>query len=77
MLGGKINSTKRARIMSNGIHVGYKKLILKYLDEDREIGAMKIKIKIENGLKNQSIKLPARLMPQLSKVYILSLLLFV
>ena len=47
-------------------NVGYKKLILKYLDEDREIGAMKIKI--ENGLKNQSIKLPARLMPQLSKV---------
>jgi hypothetical protein len=35
MLIGKDNSTKKAKIIANGIHIGYKKLILSYLDDVR------------------------------------------
>ena len=62
--------TKRANIMANGIHIGYKKLILTYLDENNEIGAFKISRKLNKGLAKGSIKLPPILKPSLDRVCI-------
>ena len=40
------NASRKVRIMSNGIHIGYKKLFLQLLDEDQELSAMKMQVKV-------------------------------
>ncbi len=74
MLIGTNNSTKKAKIMANGIHIGYKKLILSYLDDDSELGAFKINNKLSKGLSKGTIKLPVTLKPSLDRVSIIFLL---
>lgn len=67
------DAPKKARVRSNGIHIAYKKEILKLLDEDPELTAKKIKIKITKNNKNakNNNKLPSHLMPPLEKVIFL------
>ena len=46
MLKGDVaeNSSRKEKIMSNGIHIGYKKLFLQLLDEDKELTAIKMQV---------------------------------
>ena len=63
------NSADQANILANGIHIGYKKLILTYLDDSNgEIGAFKISPRLNKGLAEGSIKLPQLLKPSLDRV---------
>ena len=70
MLKGDVdeNAPRKERIMSNGIHIGYKKLFLKLLDEDQELSAMKLQVKVEKGIKKGKIDLPFNLRPSKTQV---------
>ena len=70
MLKGDVaeNASRKAKIMSNGIHLGYKKLFLQLLDDDQELSAMKMQVKVERGIKKGKINLPFSLRPSKDQV---------
>ena len=60
------NASKKERNNSSGVHISFKEAIIKLLDEDIELTAKKIMIKI---IKNkEKLKLLMHLMPTLDKV---------
>ena len=61
MLKGDVadGASKKAKIRSNGIHIAYKKALLKLLDDDPELTAKKALIKItKDNKKSKSITRP-------------------
>ena len=60
------NATKKEKINSSGVHIAYKQAIIKILDEDVELTAKKILIRLNK--RKDELKLPFHLMPSLAKV---------
>jgi hypothetical protein len=73
MLKGDVadGASKKAQVRSNGIHIAYKKALLKLLDDDPELTAKRALIKITKNNKKSSSPLPGHLLPQLEKVNII------
>ena len=64
------DAPKKAKVRSHGIHIEYKKVILKLLDDDYELTAKKVLIKIIKDNKKAKHPLPSHLKPKLKQVFI-------